>query len=158
MSGRVRRRKSGRFRPALRALPASLAPLPRQGRASAELIPCPGYTDVSGLNIYYYDGNNWILIMDGTGNVQPGGIGMVVPGSRVNHNGTDPPTIEIRIYHFSGFQAGSFSGGGGGGGGGCFIATASNGSSLGHLIFYALFNLALISLGIYAFDKIIGRR
>ena len=122
------------------------------------LIPCPGYADVSGLNIYYYDGNSWILIMDGAGNVQPGGIGMVVPGSRVNHNGSDPPTIEIRIYHFSGLQAGSFSGGGGGGGGGCFIATASSGSVLRHLIFYALFNLALISLGIYAFDKIMGRR
>jgi hypothetical protein len=76
------------------------------------LIPCPGYTDVSGLNVYYYDGNSWILIVDAADTLQPGGVGLVMPDSRVNHNETDPPTIEIRVHHFSGFQAGSFSGGG----------------------------------------------
>jgi hypothetical protein len=38
----IARRKSRLFRPAHRALPASLAPLPRQGRASGQPIPCPG--------------------------------------------------------------------------------------------------------------------
>jgi len=49
-------------------------------------------------------------------------------GSRVNHNETTPPTIEIKVNHFSGVQAGKTGGGGGGGGGGCFIATAAFGS------------------------------
>jgi hypothetical protein len=125
-------------------------------------IPCPGYNSVDDLNVYYYDGNNWVLAVDAAGNVRPGGNGLVVPGSRVNDNTTDPPTIELRILHFSGFQAGaggvSSGGGGGGGGGGCFIATASGNSVIGHMILYALFNLALIGLGIYAFNKIMRRR
>ena len=125
------------------------------------LIPCPGFDNVSGLNVYYYDGNSWVLAIDAAGIVRSGGVGLVVPGSRVNHNNTDPAAIEIRVYHFSGYQAGaasSSSGGGGGGGGGCFITTASSGSMLSHLIFYALFNLALAGLGIYAFNKIMRRR
>ncbi len=126
------------------------------------LIPCPGYNRVDDLNVYYYDGNNWVLAVDAAGNVRPGGNGLVVPGSRVNDNNTDPPTIELRILHFSGFQAGAASvssgGGGGGGGGGCFIATASGSSVIGHMILYVLFNLALIGLGIYAFNKIMRRR
>ena len=123
------------------------------------LIPCPGFDDVGGLSVYYWDGNSWVLAMDAAGIVQPGGQGLVVPGSRVNHNDTDPPTIEIRVYHFSGFQAGTFSGGGaGGGGGGCFITAASNGPVLGHLLIYVLLNLTPVGLGIYAFNKIVRRR
>ena len=124
------------------------------------LIPCPDTDDVSGLNVYYYDGNSWVLAVDAAGNVRPGGDGLVKPDSRVNRNDTSPATIEIWIYHFSGFQAGNFSGGSsgsGGGGGGCFIATASSGSLLRHLILYVLFNLALAGLGIYAFNKIMRR-
>ncbi len=125
------------------------------------LIPCPGYEDVSGLDVHYYDGNSWVLAMDAAGNVQPGGEGLVLPGSRMNHNDTDPPTIEIRVFHFSGFQAAvapSGSGGGGGGGGGCFISSVSGGSVLGHLLVYALFCLALASLCIYVFNKIMRHR
>ncbi|MGD8613095.1 MAG: S8 family serine peptidase, partial [Desulfobacterales bacterium] len=125
------------------------------------LIPCPGNNRVGGLNVYYYDGNSWVLAVDAAGNVRAGGDGLVVPGSRVNRHDTDPASIELRVYHFSGFQAGASvasSGGGGGGGGGCFISTASGGSVIGHLILYALFNLALIGLGIYAFNKIMRRR
>jgi hypothetical protein len=129
------------------------------------LIPCPGYDNVSGLDVHYYDGNSWILAVDAAGNVQPGGEGLVLPGSRINHNDTDPPTIEIRIFHFSGFQAAvaaSFSsvsgGGGGGGGGGCFISSASSKPVLHRLIAYALFTFALTRIGIYAFNKIMCRR
>jgi hypothetical protein len=129
------------------------------------VIPCPGYTDVSGLNIYYYDGNTWVLASDAAGNVQPGGEGWMVPNSRVDHNETDPPTIKIEVYHFSGAQAGSFSdvgggigGGGGGGGGGCFISSAAYDSLLKHLLFYFLFNLALIGLGSYGLKKIIRKQ
>ncbi len=123
------------------------------------LIPCPGYNNVGGLNIYYYDGNSWVLAMDAAGIVRAGGVGQVVPGSRVNHDNTVPPTIEIQVYHFSGYQAGAASSSsGGGGGGGCFITTSASSSVFWHLIFYGLFNLALVGLGIYAFDKIMKRR
>ncbi len=93
-------------------------------------FPDPESTDVSDLSIYYFNGKNWALACDAAGNVQPGGEGWMVPGSRVNHNETDPPTIEIQVYHFSGGQPGgsdiplvdSI------GGEGCFIATAAFGS------------------------------
>jgi hypothetical protein len=131
------------------------------------LIPCPGYTDVSSLNVYYYNGISWALAGDAAGNVQPGGDGWMVPGSRINHNETDPATIEIQVYHFSGAQAGLFSGGGGvvssgsgggGGGGGCFIDTASHGSLIKHLLFFIVLNLAFIGLGIYSIKKITRRK
>jgi hypothetical protein len=119
------------------------------------LIPCPGHDDVSGLNVHYYDGNSWILAVDAAGYVQPGGEGLVLPGSRINHNDTDPPTIEIRVFHFSGFQAAvDCSDSNGGGGGGCLISIASSSPVLWHLIFYVLLNLALVGLGIYSFKKI----
>ncbi len=125
------------------------------------IIPCPGYTDVSGLNIYYYDGNTWVLASDAAGNVQPGGEGWMVPDSRMDHNETDPPTIKIEVYHFSGAMAGSFSGvgggGGGGGGGGCFITAASHGPLIKHVLFYAVLNLILIVLGTYGIKKIIKK-
>jgi hypothetical protein len=126
------------------------------------IIPCPGYADVSGLNIYYFDGSSWVLASDAAGNVQPGGEGWMVPGSRVDHNETVPAAIEIRVYHFSGVQAGSFSaasgGGGGGGGGGCFISSTAYDPVIGHLIFYLVFNLALIGLGTYGVKKITRRK
>ncbi|MBW2489166.1 MAG: hypothetical protein JRE72_17220, partial [Deltaproteobacteria bacterium] len=125
-------------------------------------IACPGYTDVSGLSVYYYSGSNWVRACDAAGNVLTGGDGWMVPGSRVDHNETDPPTIEIQVYHFSGAQAGTFSaiggGGGGGGGGGCFISAAGYNSLLKHLLFYVLFNLALIGLGSYGIKKIIRKQ
>jgi hypothetical protein len=127
------------------------------------IIPCPGYADVSGLNIYYFDGSSWALASDAAGNVQPGGEGWMVPGSRVDHNETDPAAIEIRVYHFSGVQAGTFSatsggGGGGGGGGGCFISSTAYDPVIEHLIFYLVFNLALIGLGTYGVKKITRRK
>jgi subtilisin family serine protease len=125
-------------------------------------IPCPGYTDVSGLSVYYYNGSAWVRACDAAGNVLTGGDGWMVPGSRVNHNETNAPTIEIQVYHFSGAQAGVFSGGaggggGGGGGGGCFITAASQNPVIKHLLFYVLLNLALIGLGIFSIKKLLGR-
>jgi hypothetical protein len=95
-----------------------------------------------------FNGVNWVLACDSAGNVATGGEGWMVPGSRVNHNNSVPPTIEIQVYHFTGVQTGiSTTGGGdsggdsgdsgggisssgGGGGGGCFIATAAYGSPM----------------------------
>jgi subtilisin family serine protease len=124
------------------------------------IIPCPDYADVSGLNIYYYDGSRWALACDAAGNVQPGGDGWMVPGSRVDHNETDPATIEIQVYHFSGAQAGLFSAtsGSGGGSGGCFISSTAYNSVIKHLIFYLGFNLLLVGLGIYGVKRISKRR
>jgi hypothetical protein len=42
--------------------------------------------------------------------------------------------------------------------GGCFIATASHGSLIKHVLFYVLLNLALIGLGIYGIKKIVKRQ
>ena len=101
-------------------------------------IPCPGYQNVSNLNVYYYDDDTseWYLANDASDpyRVQPNAVGWMVPGSRVNHNNGDPSSIEIQVYHFSGAQAGTTSGGGSsssssfdiGAGGGCFISTASS--------------------------------
>jgi len=93
-------------------------------------IPCPGNKDASNLTVFLYNGMGWVLACDAEGNVQPEGVGWMVPDSRVNHDDTVPPTIEIQVYHFSGAWAASrtMGGGGGSGGGGCFIATAAFGS------------------------------
>ncbi len=76
------------------------------------LIPCPGHADVSNLSLFMYNGVEWVLACDAAGIVQPGGEGWMVPGSRVNNNGTNPPTIEIKVYHFTGVQPGAGNGSG----------------------------------------------
>lgn len=109
-------------------------------------IPYPGDTDVSELSIFFYNGTQWVMGCDADGNVQPDGEGWMVPGSRQDHPDADPPTIEIKVYHFSGVQLGGDStstgdnpvagssvgeatsaSAGDSGGGGCFIMAASNG-------------------------------
>ncbi len=97
-------------------------------------IPCPGYSDVSGLSVYYYNGEDWVRACNANGDVLSEGEGWMVPGSRVDHNNGSPSTIEIQVYHFSGAQTGFSSaspppadGGGGSSGGGCFISTATFG-------------------------------
>ncbi len=116
------------------------------------LIPCPGQADVSNLCVYLYNGTDYVLACDAHGNVQSGGEGWMVPGSRVDHPDTSPPGIEMRVYHFTGVQAAvtndsaiqdtgeamapsaptivTSGSGSEGGGGGCFISTASFGCAL----------------------------
>jgi hypothetical protein len=99
-------------------------------------IPCPGYKDVSGLSVYYYDGREWWLACDAAGNVAPEGEGWMVPGSRVNHNEDQnrPSHIQVQVYHFSAAAAGEApeastpmaNSGSGSGSGGCFISTLWN--------------------------------
>lgn len=107
-------------------------------------IPCPGYKDVRGLFVYYYDGREWRLACDAAGNVTPEGVGWMVPGSRINHNEDQngPAYIQIQVYHFSAAAAGGeapatstpetntrsvaisgSSSGSDSGSGGCFIST-----------------------------------
>ncbi|SPD75476.1 hypothetical protein PITCH_A640019 [uncultured Desulfobacterium sp.] len=69
-------------------------------------IPCPGYSNVGGLSVFMYNGKDWVAAFDTAGRVQPGCVGSVVPGSRVNHNSRSLSTIEVRIYRSGGFQAG----------------------------------------------------
>ncbi len=111
---------------AMNLLPPALFPA-----AVTLVIPCAGYTDVGSLYVHYYNGQQWVMACDPAGNVQSGGVGWMVPGSRVNHNG-NPAWIEIRVYHFSAVIAASSAGRsvalqsgeeGGGGGGGCFISS-----------------------------------
>jgi hypothetical protein len=68
-------------------------------------IPYPDQTDVTQLDIYYFNGIEWLAACDSGGNVLPGGEGWMVPGSRVNHPDQVPPQIEIQVYHFSAAQA-----------------------------------------------------
>jgi len=68
-------------------------------------IPFPEGTDITELDIYYYNGVQWLAACDAGGNLLPGGEGWMVPGSRVNHPEQIPPQIEIEVYHFSAAQA-----------------------------------------------------
>ncbi|MBN1830573.1 MAG: hypothetical protein JW896_00520, partial [Deltaproteobacteria bacterium] len=68
-------------------------------------IPCPGYSDVSGLYVMFYNGEEWVGACDMNGEILPGGEGWMVPGSRVNHHNGAPSSIEIQVYHFSAVQA-----------------------------------------------------
>jgi hypothetical protein len=101
-------------------------------------IPCPGYTDVSSLSVYFFNGTNWSMACDADGMIQPGAEGWMVPGSRVNHNDPNLSHIEIQVYHFSAIQSGTSVSSSGSPSGGeddggevvssCFIATAAFGS------------------------------
>jgi hypothetical protein len=68
-------------------------------------IPCPEYSDLSELCVVFYNGDEWVAACDENGDILPGGEGWMVPGSRVNRDNDDPPTIEIQVYHFSAVQA-----------------------------------------------------
>jgi subtilisin family serine protease len=106
-------------------------------------IPVPGYHDVSSLYVYYHNGEEWVVACNAAGQVQSGGEGWMIPGSRVNRNNGNPSTIEVRVYHFSAALAGSAppppppsggddgSGGGGEDGGSDLGSTASSGSGGG---------------------------
>lgn len=58
------------------------------------------------MDIFYHNGLEWLPACDADGNVLPGGRGWVVAGTRVNHFTTDPPLVEIQVYHFSAAQGG----------------------------------------------------
>jgi hypothetical protein len=119
-------------------VPLNLQPPAAFPKPVTLIIPCPGYTDVSGLPVYYWDGQAWWLACDAAGNVTPEGEGWIVPGTRVNHNKDQQNQgyIEIQVYHFSAAAAGATESstgtgvstvqGSSGGGGSCFISTLWN--------------------------------
>jgi hypothetical protein len=119
-------------------VPMNLQPFTAFNTPLKIFIPYPGYRDVSGFSIFVYKATSWVLACDASGNVQPGGDGWMVPGSRVNHNNGNPSTIEIKVYHFSAVHAGISASGDDdtptppidsgdtiATGSGCFIATAA---------------------------------
>ncbi len=63
------------------------------------IVTTPGKNDVSGIGIYFYNGEEWVMGCDSKGRATIDG--WMVPGSRVNSSGK----IELKIYHFSGIQA-----------------------------------------------------
>ena len=68
-------------------------------------IPFAAGTDPSEMDIYYHNGVEWLPACDTDGNILAGGMGWVVPGSRVDYGAHDPPAVEIEVYHFSSAQA-----------------------------------------------------
>jgi len=71
-------------------------------------IPCPGEETADTVDIYLFNGEAWVLAHDAArGEVQAGGYGWIVPGSRNDRNHDLPlPSIEFQVYHFSGVQLG----------------------------------------------------
>ncbi len=69
-------------------------------------VPAPDGFNISEIGIYYNNGVEWQPACDKYGNLLPGGQGWMVAGSRLNHYETDPPLIEIKVYHFSAAQGG----------------------------------------------------
>jgi hypothetical protein len=85
--------------------PVNLQPNTVFNKPVKVFIPYPTSKDVSHQAVYVYKGGRWVVGCDGKGRVRPGGEGWIVPGSRVDHDETDVPTIEIKVYHFSAIQA-----------------------------------------------------
>ena len=86
-------------------MPLNLMPHTVFDRPIKLYIPFPEGTDLTDLDIYYYNGVRWQAACDAGGNILPGGEGWMVPGSRVNFPELSPPQIEIEVYHFSAAQA-----------------------------------------------------
>jgi hypothetical protein len=71
-------------------------------------LPVPGDGDPGELHLYLYDGVEWNHASSSYnrgGEVLPGGDGWIVPGSLVYHDDTEPPTLEVKVNHFSAAQA-----------------------------------------------------
>jgi len=68
-------------------------------------LPISEDADIQSVGLAYYDGTQWMAAADADGNLLPGAEGWLVPGSRVNHEASTPPLIEVQVHHFSGAQA-----------------------------------------------------
>jgi hypothetical protein len=123
-------------------VPVNLGPPTVFNNPVTLIVPCPGQSDVRDLNLYLYDGFEWMYVSSSYntgGEVQPDGEGWMVPGSLVYDNDADPPTLEVQVHHFSAVQAGFVTDGGSaldvsgdsiGAGAGCFISTSTVGSNM----------------------------
>jgi len=68
-------------------------------------LPVSEDADIRCVGLAYHDGTQWMPAVDADGNVLPGAEGWMVPGSRVNHDQSSPPLIEVQVHHFSAAQA-----------------------------------------------------
>jgi hypothetical protein len=85
--------------------PVNLLPHTVFDRPVNLLIPITADVDIRTVGLAYYDGTQWLPAVDACGVVLPGGEGWMVPGSRITHDESSPPLIEIQVYHFSAAQA-----------------------------------------------------
>jgi hypothetical protein len=86
-------------------LPVNLLPHTVFGYPVQLFIPVSEDIDIKKVGLAYYDGTRWLPAADADGRVLPGGEGWMVAGSRINHEGSSPPLIEVQVYHFSAAQA-----------------------------------------------------
>ena len=59
--------------------------------------------------LFTFNGIEWVYACSSFntgGVVQPGGEGLILPGSLVFHNGTSTPALEVQVYHSVRIQAG----------------------------------------------------
>jgi len=86
-------------------LPINLLPHTVFDRPVRLFIPVTDDIDIRTVGLAYYDGIRWLPAADAEGIVLPGGEGWMVAGSRINHEESSPPLIEVQVYHFSAAQA-----------------------------------------------------
>ena len=73
-------------------------------------IPHPSRSDLSEVDIYYYNGLQWQHACDTYGNVLDAGFGWMQANSRMVLDDDDPSMIAIDVHHFSGIQTVVFAG------------------------------------------------
>ena len=86
-------------------LPVNLMPHTVFDTAVRLFLPVSEGVGIHSVGLAYHDGTQWIAAADADGNILSGAEGWLVPGSRVNHEQSSPPLIEVQVYHFSAAQA-----------------------------------------------------
>ncbi|CAB1064632.1 hypothetical protein D1BOALGB6SA_9428, partial [Olavius sp. associated proteobacterium Delta 1] len=91
------------------SVPVNIGPPTVFNRPVIVYLPYYGDGDVRDLNLYWYDGEEWVFACSSCntgGVIQPGEEDWIVPGSLTCNDETDPPTLEFEVHHFSAVQAG----------------------------------------------------
>jgi hypothetical protein len=70
------------------------------------IVPLPETASVDNLVIYMKEGNRWVRACDSNCSSDSSGFGWIMPGSRVNKNNSNPPIIELKVFHSAAFYAG----------------------------------------------------
>jgi hypothetical protein len=86
-------------------MPANLMPHTVFDTPVTLFLPISEDADIRTVGLAYHDGTQWMPAADAEGNVLPGAEGWMVPGSRINHEQSSPPLIEVQVHHFSAAQA-----------------------------------------------------
>jgi hypothetical protein len=86
-------------------LPVNLMPHTVFDTPVTLFLPVSENADIRSVGLAYHDGTQWVPAVDAEGNTLSGAEGWLVPGSRVNHEQSSPPVIEVQVYHFSAAQA-----------------------------------------------------